>query len=71
MKANYKEFLQKNCYKFGHEYKPHTFTILMPPITKKMLDRITNHGSDKNDGKLKSLNLNNQKYKPFDSDHAT
>lgn len=41
MRAHYKLFLQKNGARYDIDYKGHTFQILMPPSTKKMLDRIS------------------------------
>ena len=41
MRDNYVTYLKSQEAKdLGVEYKPYTYTVLMPPVTKKMLDKI-------------------------------
>ena len=42
MRENYVQFLKsQEAKELGIEFKPYTYTVLMPPVTKKMLDKIS------------------------------
>lgn len=42
MRENYIAFLKSDsATQLGIEFKPYTYQILMPPVTKKMIDKIS------------------------------
>ena len=54
MRSNFIEFLQqRKAKKLGIVFKKYTYTILMPPVTSKMVKKFTENADEKGDSKKK------------------